>query len=118
MQAFAFQPVRHESGIFRFECIKACLRQDLPCYVESVRLQHEIEERSNSPPPMSRGQMPRPVEDLVHQIPSLPDSKRRQMPGVCPGGGCLSFDLTDTLLPCTASLRIGLLPLNLVFARF
>ena len=44
--------------------------------------------------------MPRPGEDLVHQIPSLPGCKKRQMPGVCPGyarGGCLSFDLTDTL---------------------
>ena len=30
------------------------------------------------------------------QIPSLPGKKRRQMPGVCPGG-CWSFDLTDTL---------------------
>ena len=26
-----------------------------------------------------------------------PGSKRRQMPGVCRGGGCLSFDLTGTL---------------------
>ena len=34
-QAFAFQPVRHESGIFRFECIKACLRHDLSGHVES-----------------------------------------------------------------------------------
>ena len=41
--------------------------------------------------------MSRPGEDKVHQIPSLPGSKRRQMSGVCPGGrGCLSFDLTDT----------------------
>ena len=31
------------------------------------------------------------------QIPSLSGRKRRQMPGVCPGEGCLSFDLTDTL---------------------
>ena len=38
MQAFAFQPVRHESGIFRFECIKACLRHDLSRHVESARL--------------------------------------------------------------------------------
>ena len=37
MQAFAFQPVRHESGIFRFECTKACLRQDLSRHVESAR---------------------------------------------------------------------------------
>ena len=37
-----------------------------------------------------------PGEDLVHQIPSLPGSKRRQMPGVGPGR-CLSFDLIDTL---------------------
>ena len=40
--------------------------------------------------------MHRPGEDLVHQIPSLPGSKRRQMPGVGPGG-CLSFNLIDTL---------------------
>ena len=39
MQAFAFQPVRHESGIFRFECNKACLRHrhDLSRHVESAR---------------------------------------------------------------------------------
>ena len=37
MQAFAFQPVRHESGLFRFECIKACLRHDLSRHVESAR---------------------------------------------------------------------------------
>ena len=41
--------------------------------------------------------MPRPREDKVHQIPSLSGRKRRQMPGGCPGG-CLSFDLTGTLL--------------------
>ena len=41
---------------------------------------------------MSSDPMPRPGEDKVNQIPSLPGSKRRQMPGVCPGGGCLSFD--------------------------
>ena len=28
VQAFAFRPVRHESGIFPFECMKACLRHD------------------------------------------------------------------------------------------
>ena len=28
VQAFAFQPVRHESGIVRFECMKACLRHN------------------------------------------------------------------------------------------
>ena len=38
MRAFAFQPVRHESGIVRFECIKPCLRHDLPRHVESARL--------------------------------------------------------------------------------
>ena len=35
MQAFAFQPVHHESGIFPFECIKACLNHDLSPHVES-----------------------------------------------------------------------------------
>ena len=37
MQAFAFQAVRHESDIFRFECIKAFLRHDLSRPVESAR---------------------------------------------------------------------------------
>ena len=37
MQAFAFQPVRKESGIFRFECMRACLRHDLSRHVESAR---------------------------------------------------------------------------------
>ena len=37
MQAFAFQPVRHELGIFRFECIKACIRHDLSRHMESAR---------------------------------------------------------------------------------
>ena len=37
VQAFAFQPVRHESGIFRFECMKVCLRHDLSRHVESAR---------------------------------------------------------------------------------
>ena len=36
MQAYAFQPVRHESGIFRFEGIRACL-DDLSRHVESAR---------------------------------------------------------------------------------
>ena len=37
VQAFAFQPVRRESGIFRFECTKACLRHDLSRHVKSAR---------------------------------------------------------------------------------
>ena len=37
MQAFAFQPVRHKLGIFRSECIKACLRHDLSRHVESAQ---------------------------------------------------------------------------------
>ena len=37
MQAFAFQPVRDESGIFRYECINDCLRHDLSRHVESAR---------------------------------------------------------------------------------
>ena len=36
VQAFAFQPVRQESGIFHFECIKACLRHGLSRHVESA----------------------------------------------------------------------------------
>ena len=36
VQAFALQPVRHESGIFRFECIKACLHHDLSRHVDSA----------------------------------------------------------------------------------
>ena len=37
MQAFAFQRIRHESGIFRYECLKACLRHDLSRHVGSAR---------------------------------------------------------------------------------
>ena len=37
VQAFAFQPVRHESGTFCFECIEACLRHDLSRHLESAR---------------------------------------------------------------------------------
>ena len=42
MQAFVFQPVGHDA-IFRFECIKACLRHDLSRYVDQRKLQHKIE---------------------------------------------------------------------------
>ena len=64
VQAFAFQSVRHEWGIFRFECIKACLRHDLSRHVESAWLvTWNRGERSNSPHPVSSDQMPRPEED-------------------------------------------------------
>ena len=64
VRAFAFQPVRHESGIFHLECIKACLHHDLSCHVESVQLiTWNRNWQSNSPPPMSSDQMPRPQED-------------------------------------------------------
>ena len=36
VQAFAFQPVCHESGIFCFERIKACLHHDLSRHMESA----------------------------------------------------------------------------------
>ena len=53
-KACAFQPVRHESGIFRFECIKAC----------SAMIYHATWNlRDSSPPPMSIDQMPHPGED-------------------------------------------------------
>ena len=88
MQAFAFQPVHHESGAFCFEWIKACLRHDLSPHVESARCNMKSKLVINSPPPMRSDQMPRPG-----------GSKRRQMPGFARegGGGCLSFDLTGTL---------------------
>ena len=55
VQAFAFQSVRHESGIFRFECIKACLRHDLnqPTRIMKSRLAIKFptpNERSNACP--------------------------------------------------------------------
>ena len=53
---------------------------------------------SSNSPPLTRGdQIPHPLEDSDNQIPSSPRRQRCQMPGVCPGGGCWSFDLTDTL---------------------
>ena len=54
VQAFTFQPVRHESGIFGFECIKACLRHDLSRHVEISATLHKIEASDqNSLPPMT-----------------------------------------------------------------
>ena len=32
-------------------------------------------------------QIPHPLRVVIMQIPSLPGKKKRQMPGVCPGGG-------------------------------
>ena len=63
MQAFVFQPVRHKSGIFRFECIKACLRHDLSRHVESARRNMKSKVGIKFPTPMSSDQMPRPGED-------------------------------------------------------
>ena len=53
---------------------------------------------SNSPPLRHGDQIPHPLEDSDNQIPSSPGRQRCQMPGVCPGGACWSFDLTDTVL--------------------
>ena len=61
MQAFAFQPVRLELGIFRFECIKACLRHDLSRHVESVprnmkwKLAIKFPTPNSPPPPPAAG---------------------------------------------------------------
>ena len=65
MQAFAFQPVRHESGIFRFECIKACFRHDLSRHVEWARrnMKSKLAIKFPIPYDMSSDQMPRPGED-------------------------------------------------------
>ena len=72
----AFQPVRHESGIFRFECMKACLGHDLSL-VESARLvKRNRDWRSNSPPPRSSDQMPAPGKTkLIKQ--SLPPGQEK-----------------------------------------
>ena len=56
VQAFAFQPVRLEYGVFCFECIKACLRHDLSRHVESARRNMKSKlaikfPTPNSPPP-------------------------------------------------------------------
>ena len=40
-----------------------------------------------------------------------------QMPGGCPGGGCLSFDLTDTLVPA-ATEKVSLIRSNIVWNRW
>ena len=53
---------------------------------------------SNSPPLTHGDQIPDPMKDSDNQIPSSPGRQRCQIFGVCPrGGGCWSFDLTDTL---------------------
>ena len=38
------------------------------------------------------------------QIPLFPGTMHSQMPGVCPGGGCLSFNLTGTLVAAMAQM--------------
>ena len=65
MQAFAFQPVRHESGNFRFECIKVCLCHDLSRHVESARrnMKSKLAIKFPTRYDMSSDQMPRPGED-------------------------------------------------------
>ena len=67
MQAFAFQPVRHESGMFRFKCIKACLCLDLSRHVQrgiSATLDMKLRLAIKFPTPyMSNDQMSRPWED-------------------------------------------------------
>ena len=54
---------------------------------------------SHSPPLTHGDQIPHPMKDSDNQIPSSPERQRCQIFGVCPsgGGGCWSFDLTDTL---------------------
>lgn len=53
---------------------------------------------SNSPPPMHGYQIPHPLEDSDNKMPSSPWRQWCQVPGVCPGEGCWSFELIDTLL--------------------
>ena len=62
---------------------------------------------SNSLPLTHRDQIPHPLEDSDNQIPSSPGRQRCQMSGVCPGGGCWSFDLTDTLCINQFQLQIS-----------
>ena len=81
VQTFAFQPVRHESGIFRFECIKAC-RHDLSRHVESARRNMNIEDQISHPLWVV---IKCPAPGKIKFIKFLPGSKRHQMPGVCPG---------------------------------
>ena len=65
MQAFAFQPVHHESGFFRFEWIKACLRHDLSPHVETAQL-------------VASDQIPHPL-NLVPRVFSLLRSRERTL---------------------------------------
>jgi hypothetical protein len=54
---------------------------------------------SNSPPLSNAPylyQMPHNMEDLERQIPYSLEKTWSQIPGVCPGGGCWSFELIGT----------------------
>ena len=51
---------------------------------------------SNSPPLTHGDQISHSLEDSDNQIPSSPGRQGCQIPEVCPGGRCWSFDLTDT----------------------
>ena len=83
-----FQPVRHESGIFRFECMKACLRHDLSPLVESARLvTWNRDYRLNSPPPMRSDQMPAHGKTKLINFPPSRAGKDVKCPGYARGGG-------------------------------
>ena len=55
---------------------------------------------SNSPSPSHGVQIPHPWKTLIIKFPPPRDNKDVKCPGCAPGGGggCWSFDLTDTLL--------------------
>ena len=84
VQAFAFQPVRHESAIFHFECIKACLRNDLSCHVESTwrNMKSKLAIKFPTPYGWWSNDSPRGRLSSSNSLPPIPGSNRRQMPGV------------------------------------
>ena len=100
MQNFAFQPVRHESGIFRLMhqglSPPWCIRPhgiSVTCNMKSslaIKFPTPYEWWSNAPP---LGRL-----SLLNSLPPRQEkaSNARGMPGGL-GGGCLSFDLTGTL---------------------
>ena len=95
VQAFAFQPVRHESGIFRFECMKACLYRPSWNQRDSA-LNMKWRLAIKFQPPMSSDQMPTPGKTKLIKFPPSRTEKDVKCPGCARGGG-LSSDLTGSL---------------------
>ena len=85
-------------GIFRFDCIKACLRHDLSRHVESARRNMKIEASDQIPHPLWVViKCPAPGKTKFIKFSPSRAAKNVKCPGYARGGGgCLIVNLTGT----------------------